>query len=150
MKQWKVEVNHWMGIVMMVVFFVFLFFILGGLFRILAWAAPVLLILALLINYRTVINFARSIIRLLVNNLLWGILAIVLVVLGFPLVAGYLFVRSLLDRKVRKLEKDYLRRKKGEFIEYEEVDEKDRLDLPNLPPQSRDSEYDDLFDEEKP
>lgn len=140
-----------MGLILMALFFVAMFFILGGIFKILAWLAPVLIVLAVIINYRTVINYGKTLWSLLRRNPLMGILGVVLTVIAFPVVSAYLFGRSLFDRKLRRLEQDYTRRKQGEFVDYEEiVEDDDHLELPELKrrqPRSRDDDY---IDWEKP
>ena len=94
---------------------------------------------------------------LLQRNPLGGIIGILLSFFGFPILAGVLFGKSILDRKVRKLNEAYKAQKEGEFVEYEEVkpQKKSRLDLPPLekekpviekgPPAKEDNRYEDLF-----
>ena len=80
-----------------------------------------------------------------------GILAVLLVVFGYPIVSGYLFFKALGKRTIKKayerVEKD-----KNIFTDYEEVVEDDNfLELPPLnkrleaPIQSKSNEYDDIF-----
>lgn len=108
-----------MGFLVAVGFFILLFFMMRGIFTILAWAAPFLLIAALLINYRTIINFGKWLYRLITRNPIVGIVAVILCVFGFPVVAGFLFGKSLLDRKVRSLLDE--RNPQDEFVDYEEI-----------------------------
>lgn len=136
----------------MVLFFVALFFIAKGIFTVLAWIAPVLIILALIINYRTIVNFLKYMLALLKRNPFGGIVGILLSVIGFPILAGVLFGKSILDRKVRKLQQAYQEREQGEFVEYEEViheEEDTKLDLPPIQkepaPKKEDNRYEDLF-----
>jgi len=107
------------GFLVAVGFFILLFFMMRGIFTILAWAAPFLLIAALLINYRTIINFGKWLYRLITRNPIVGIVAVILCVFGFPVVAGFLFGKSLLDRKVRSLLDE--RNPQDEFVDYEEI-----------------------------
>ena len=123
--------NTVVGLVMTIAFFVALFFVARGVFQLLSWVAPVLIVAALIINYRTVTGFLAYLWTLINRNPLMGILAIVLTVLGFPIVSGVLFGKAILDRKVRKMLED--QEPVEQFIEYEEVhDVEETLDLPNL------------------
>ncbi|MDZ4746920.1 MAG: hypothetical protein SH808_00415 [Saprospiraceae bacterium] len=139
------------GFAFMVLLFLGLFFIAKGVFTVLAWIAPVLIILALLINYRTVLNYLKFMLALLQRNPVGGIIGILLSFFGFPILAGVLFGKSILDRKVKKLNDAYRAEKEGEFVEFEEIIKPNRetkLDLPPLEKQApikKDNQYEDLF-----
>ena len=107
------------GFFVAVGFFILLYFMMRGIFTILAWAAPFLLIAAVLINYKTIINFGKWLYRLIRGNPIVGIVAVVLCVFGFPVVSGFLFGKSLLDRKMRLLLEE--QEPRDEFIDYEEI-----------------------------
>ena len=111
--------NSVVGFVVAVGFLILLFFMMRGIFTILAWAAPFLLLAAVLINYHTIINFGKWLYRLIRGNPIVGIVAVVLCVFGFPVVSGFLFGKSLLDRKMRLLLE--AQTEKHEFTEYEEI-----------------------------
>ena len=142
--------NGVMGLIMVTLFFVLLFFIARGIFQILAWAAPVLIIAALIINYRTVVGFLRFIWDLLRRRPLMGILAIILSVIGFPVVCGFLFGKAILDRRIRTMQKDIRRHREGELIDYEVVTEDaEILELETLPPKNvPKNTYDEFFEED--
>ncbi len=142
------------GLLMLVVGFVALWFIAKSVFTVLAWAAPFLLLGAVLINYKTVLSFARFVLQMLKRNVLMGIVAIILMIFGFPIVAGFLFGKALLDRKIVKLQTDIEQKREGEFVEYEEVEEveeveivEETLELPPMEKADPHNEYEDLFDE---
>ncbi|RLD21063.1 MAG: hypothetical protein DRI69_04980 [Bacteroidetes bacterium] len=107
------------GFLVAVGFFILLFFMMRGIFTILAWAAPFLLIAAVLINYHTIINFGKWLYRLIRGNPIVGIVAVVLCVFGFPVVSGFLFGKALLDRKMQRLLEE--KNPQDEFIDYEEI-----------------------------
>jgi len=111
--------NSVIGFFVAVGFFILLYFMMRGIFTILAWAAPFLLIAAVLINYKTIINFGKWLYRLIRGNPIVGIVAVVLCVFGFPVVSGFLFGKSLLDRKMRLLLEE--QEPRDEFIDYEEI-----------------------------
>jgi hypothetical protein len=145
--------NGIIGFIFLVMLFVGLFFLAKGIFTLLAWISPVLIVGALLINYRTIINYFRFILSLLQRNPLTGIIAIVLSVIGFPILSGVLFGKAILDRKVKKLVEAHQAREQGEYVEYQEVvpqKKETTLDLPPLEkeapaPKSKDNRYEDLF-----
>jgi len=147
----NIRFNGIIGFAFMVLVFVGLFFIAKGVFTVLAWVAPVLIILALLINYRTVLNYLKFMLGLLQRNPVGGIIGILLSFFGFPILAGVLFGKSILDRKVKKLNEAYQAEKEGEFVEFEEIIKSERetkLDLPPMEKQApvkKDNQYEDLF-----
>lgn len=147
----NIKFNGIIGFAFMVLIFVGLFFIAKGVFTVLAWIAPVLIILALLINYRTVLNYLKFMLGLLQRNPVGGIIGILLSFFGFPILAGVLFGKSILDRKVKKLNEAYQAEKDGEFVEFEEIIKPERetkLDLPPMEKQApvkKDNQYEDLF-----
>ena len=83
-----------MGFIAMILVLVFMYFIITGAWKLLAIAAPVLIVLALIINYKTIVNFLRFMLGLLQRNVLSGIIAIILCVVLFPFLSGILFWES--------------------------------------------------------
>ena len=155
----NIKFNGIIGFIFLVMTFVGLFFLAKGLFTVLTWAAPVLIVGALIINYRTIINYFRFMLSLLQRNPLTGIIAIILSVIGFPILSGVLFGKAILDRKVKKLVQAHQEREQGELVDYEEViipQKKEKtLDLPPIEieppaskapaPKAKDNRYEDLF-----
>ena len=147
----SIRANGIIGFVFMVAVLVGLFFVAKGIFKLLAFAAPVLIILALIINYRTVVNYLRFVLGLLHRNPLGGIIAILLSIFGFPILSGVLFGKSILDRKVKRLQQAHQTQERSEFVDYEEVIRPEREDSLNLPPLekknpvSKENPYKDLF-----
>ena len=138
----NIKFNGIIGFVFLVMLFVGLFFLAKGIFTLLAWISPVLIVGALIINYRTIINYFRS-----------GIVAIILSVIGLPILSGVLFGKAILDRKVKRLVQAHQAREQAEFVDYEEVipqKKETTLDLPPLEkeapaPKPKDNRYEDLF-----
>lgn len=154
----NIRFNGIIGFAFLVLIFVGLFFVAKGVFTVLSWIAPVLILLALLINYRTILNYLKFMLSLLQRNPLGGILGILLSFFGFPILAGVLFGKSILDRKIKKLHEAHQAQQESEYVEYEEVIKPERetkLDLPPLekktpvveqqPPAQKDNRYEDLF-----
>ena len=151
-QQFQFRAGGFFGLIFLVLFFVMLFFLAKGIFTILSWAAPVLIIAALLINYQTVLGFLKYLWKLLLRKPLAGILAIILSVLGFPIVSGFLFGKAILDRRVKRIQSEIRRHHEGELVDYEEVREGDAevLDINTLPPaEKRRNTYEQFFDEDE-
>jgi len=148
------------GILLMVFIFVALYFIAKSIFTLLSWLAPVLLIGTAIINYKVLTGYGKWLFNLLKKNPLFGILAIIMTVVGFPVVAGFLFAKALLYRKADQMKQEYETQTQGELIDYEEIEEDTIVPL-ELPPIKRtqpkvrqnpknpppNNEYEQFFDE---
>jgi len=107
------------------IFFIF-WFLKNVVFKILYIAAPVLLIAALVMNYRVVIGYGKWLLGTFKENIWFGLAATALTVLGYPFVSLYLAIRAYqLSGKTYKTTKS----KKGDYIKYTEVEDTDFLDL---------------------
>ncbi len=82
-------------LLILVLFFTFIYFITKGLFYIFSWLSPVLLLGALIINYRVVTEFIRWIWSTIVRQPLYGLLLLALLVFAYPFTAAYLFFKAL-------------------------------------------------------
>ena len=140
------------GIVLFVLAIVAVVLIAKGIFKLLAFVAPLLLIVALVLDHRTVTGFVNTLWRLLKRNPLAGILAVIMCVIFHPLVAAYLVVRAALSRKVKGLRREHEARRRGELVDYTEVRE-DTLELPRRgtpartrEPRTVDTDFEELFD----
>lgn len=155
--------NPLMMIAMFAIVIVALFYIAKGIFNILAVIAPFLIIAAFFIDRETVIGYFKNIMTQLKSNTIIGLVLIGLTIFGFPLVSTFLFVKALLKQQINKKLADNPafqnaknNRKKDEYTEYEEVEEDDFLDLPELEyakketrsskPAEDSSDYEQLFD----
>ena len=156
-KRKNIDVNPFnsiISILFLVLVFMGLYFIATSIFKLLALMAPFLLIGALVIDYKVVLNYGKWLVKLLKENFLLGIGAGLLTFFGFPVIAGFLFGKAYLSRKVNKLKTEYETQTQGEFVEFEEVtDESDITPKLELPPLKRreekiSNEYEELFDDE--
>ena len=111
-----------MGIVSLVV----AFYILKGLFYVLWWAAPALFVLALIINWRAVADTGKDFLDLLGRNPVAGLIAGVLGVIGFPVLALYLFLRALGYTQPKPFDPTMQGNRQAppeeEFVEFEELE----------------------------
>jgi len=151
-----------MGIVFLVLAVMAVFWIAKGIFTILSYLTPVLLIATLIIDHKVIIDYGKFLGKLFQRNPLYGIGGILLSFIASPVVAVYLFGKAMLKRKVRKMQTHVEEQTKGKYTDYNEVAEEEEvefelkdeeeiipLEIPKierrLKQQERNS-YDDLFD----
>ena len=99
------------------------YYLAVGLFKILAAISPVLLICSLIFNYNVVLDHVKELGSRLSQNPIFGILIIILNILAFPFVIGYLFVKSIFSSSWLFPQKEpiYSKRQATEYTEYEEL-----------------------------
>lgn len=146
--------NSVTSIVLMVLFLIAIFYIARFIFRLLWLVAPLLLIAALIVDHKTVINYAKWVVGLFKKNPVSGVVVTLLSALGFPLVSGFLLMKGLFKKKVQEVQKQRENAIQGEFVEYEEIVDDESLELPPLeikkakPTSNKgNNEYDHLFDQ---
>jgi len=117
-----------------------LFWVAKSILKILSLVAPVVFIAALVINYRVVIGYGKWLLASLKRNPIFGIVAIIFTVIGFPVVSIFLLLRALATRGVTNPLKDTA------FTPYEEVKE-DFLDLSEVKEYEKkvDNNFKDVF-----
>lgn len=140
-------------LLILTVFFAILFFIARGIFKLLAFVTPVLLIITLILDYRVVADFLQSVWNLLKKSPLTGILAIGLGIFVYPVIVGYLFFKALGKRNMKKMY-ETIDKDKNTYTDYEEVEDvvedTSFLELPQLnkkgeKPAQEENKYDRLF-----
>ncbi len=138
------KVNPLVLLLGIALFFIALYWIAKGLFTVLSYLTPIFLIGALVLNYRVVLGYGKWLWASLMRNPLFGIVAVVLSVLGISFVSLFLFVRALSSRSGEGKYKST--KMQGDYIKYEEVEE-DFLDLSELQEakKSLDDDYNDVF-----
>ena len=134
------SVNPFVFLIVVAVIIMAVFWVAKSIFRLLNLIAPFLLIGALILNYRVVLGYGKWLAQSVQRNPVFGILAIIFTLIGFPLVAGFLFMRALSTRGGNNTAG-----KLGEYIRYEEVDD-DFLDLSDIKEQKKklDDDYNDV------
>ncbi len=150
--------NSLMSLLVFVGVLVFLFFIFKGFVTILYWAAPVLLIITLIIRYRVVSDYAVSLFETFRTDVMMGVLKVAFTVLCYPFVIGWLFVKALFYRKMDKVKQDLegrISNQQGDqYADYEEVSSEitditpeEKPIIIELPkPKEKNNPYDNLFD----
>ena len=133
---------------------VLLFKLAGFVFSLLKWIAPIMFIASLIIDHKVFLGYVNGIRRLFERNWVYGLVAGLLSIVAFPVVALYLLGMALFKKKVRDVRREQDERVNGKWTDYEEVPEEPLdLDIPyeELPPEPqprtrRDgNDYDELF-----
>ncbi len=120
--------GNWIGIIMMIVILVSLFFVVRGIFNLLYFIAPVLLIATLIIDYKVVLQFIKQLGGLFAKNPLYGIGASALTFFLYPIVFVVLLFRALMGKRLRQVTGQVGGAQDGDFVDYEEIDD-EPLDL---------------------
>lgn len=99
-------------------------YILKGLFYLLYWASPALLVLALIINWRAVADTVKNWLGTMKTNPVGGLVSAALAVLLFPVFTLYLFVKALGYNKMEQLQREFGQKQPpaDEFVEFEELE----------------------------
>lgn len=121
------------GLAFLVMIIWLVFFLFKSIFNILAWAAPFLFIAALIINHKVVVSYGKMVIALLKNNPLMGVVAILLTLFAFPIVAALLFGLAIMNKKADNFIKQERQKRDGIPTDYTEISSAPK------------SEYDELF-----
>ena len=102
------------------------YYLLQGLYYLLLWAAPALLVLSLIINWRVFPDTFKSWLKTLESNPLSALLYLAIAVLVFPFFSLYLFLKAIGYRKMAQLRRQFgtaeLKKEKEEYAEFEELE----------------------------
>ncbi len=148
-------INPIMALISVVLVLALLVFLVKGIFTILYYAAPILIIASFVLDKSVIIDYGKFLMNKLKTDTLMGIGAVALSAVAFPILSGYLFLKALAKNKIDKKIKEFEKREQGEYAEYEEVEDDDFLDLPKLEKtvemkskgtKSSDNTYDDMFE----
>lgn len=152
-----------LSLILLVLFFVGMYYLVTGFFKLLYWLTPVIVIATLIINYRVYIDHGKWLWESLRQKPLIGILGILFSVFAFPVLAAWLLMKALAKRKIDQMREQMgpgagdpfagfggsnSKREEG-FTDYEEVDDTP-LELPRQVPPSQEkkedgNKYDQLF-----
>ena len=135
-------------LILLIILFAF-YYAIKGLFTILSFIAPVLLIATFIIDRNVIFDYFKSLGKMLKDNTLVGILAVVLTIIGWHVVSGFLFGKALLKRSFNKMVQK-VEERENTFTEYEIIEEdEDFLQLPEqeviIKKPKTDNDYNDLF-----
>ncbi len=136
---------------MFLVVFVFallaLYWLAKGVFTILTWAFPIMLIATAVINYRVLLGYGRWVVDNFKRSPIIGIVIAILTVMAYPFVGLFLLYRAI-SSKSKPEEPNPKEAVAGDYIKYEKVEqEEDFLDLSDIEKSKPEikNRYDELF-----
>ncbi|MCB0704124.1 MAG: hypothetical protein KDC34_02400 [Saprospiraceae bacterium] len=143
--------NGLTAVIALVAFFAVIFFLARGVFWLLSVAAPVLLVLAAIFDYKVIVNFVKWVGSIYKRDILMGIGITILSVIGYPVLFAILFGRALFSHRVKAAKKAYEQRQQGELTEFEEVRDPEPPLILQPKEQKKEaqrpsSDYDQMFD----
>jgi hypothetical protein len=109
------------GLVVMALFIYAVFILFKSIFHILAWASPFVFIAALIVNHKVVLSYGKTLIGLLQKNLVTGIIAVLLTIFAFPIVAALLLAFALINKKADSFIAQERLQREGIPTEFREV-----------------------------
>jgi len=139
------------------------YMVVKGVFTLLFWLSPLLLIAGIAVDPKGALNIGKSAIRLAKKNPLIPIGIVILCALWFPVIPGilgalagsFLLSKFFIKKKINKVFNQHAPQESPEndeeFVDYEEVTEdEDFLNLPPLEPKvepqaKSNNEYDNMF-----
>lgn len=139
---------------MIVAFFVVFYYA----FKAFAWLAgllmPIIIIATLIIDYKVVIDYFKWLGKLVKDNPVIGIVAIILSFLGSAFVSVFLLSKAIFKKKMKQITEQRFpnqqQTQEGEFVDFEEVDsDVSRQQRNTAPPQISESLEDDYVDYEE-
>jgi hypothetical protein len=104
----------------LIIFLVIGYFLITGLFGLLAKLSPFLLIGAAILDYTVILDYGKFIIKLLKENPLMGLIAILLSIIGYPVLFGFLLFKAYARKKVKSFV-ERVEKEKNKYDDYEEV-----------------------------
>ncbi len=141
------KTNPLMFLVVFVLALFAIYWLAKGVFTILTWAFPIVLIATAIINYRVLLGYGRWVIDNIKRSPVIGIVIALLTVLAYPFVGLFLLYRAISSKSKSEQTKSN-KSSKGDYIKYEEVDkDEDFLDLSELEESKQEikNRYDELF-----
>ena len=119
------------------------YYILQGLYYLLLWAAPALLVLALIINWRVFPDTLKSWFKSLETSPVSALITLAIAVLAFPFFSLYIFLKAVGYRKMEQMRRQFggtdTPREEDTFVEFEELEStpkpgrEQENDIPEIP-----------------
>jgi len=148
-----------------VLLFVGGYYLLQGLYNFLLWAAPALLVLALIINWRVFPDTIKSWVKSLETNPLSALISLAFAILVFPFFSLYMLLKAIGYRKMEQLRQQFGAPESPlepeGFVEFEEIEstpkraQDEAIEIPELPiepevekPKKGQNPYDSFFEGE--
>jgi len=117
--------NPWkaiIGVAVIVTFLVGLFMLARFVFTLMYYLSPIMLIAALIIDYRVVLDYFKWVRNTFRRDNISGVLIGIVSIIGFPILSAYFLANALLKKQVKKVKTAYERQRDGDLVEYEELE----------------------------
>jgi hypothetical protein len=102
------------------------YYVMKGLYYLLLWAGPALLVLSLFINWRVFPDTLNSWLRSFQRDPVMAVVWVALAVLAFPFFCLYIFLKAIGAKKMEEWQKSFgaqgRQREEETFVEYEELE----------------------------
>lgn len=150
------------AIVMLVAGLFLTYLVVKGIFTLLFWLSPILLIAGIAIDPNGALSLGKTLIDFSKKNPLLPLIVVIISALWFPVVPGvlgalagvFLLAKAALKKRIKKVFNQNGPQEEliEEFTEYEEIKEDESfLELPDVPEKQKDAqprgnEYDNLFE----
>lgn len=145
-------------LLIMYVLFKMVFGAISIIWGIMAFVAPLLIIVSMFLNFNVIKNYGAKLFDTLKNDTVRGLFYTLATIIGYPVVSAYLFYKAFTTRQQINKEKKKTKNKKSDedYVKFEEVEEdEDFLILPEIddtpveeePQKEPLNRYDDLFKE---
>ena len=119
------------GIGLVAFFAIIMFYVLKGVWAVMSLLAWGFLLVALVVNYRVVIDYVKRLLDLLKRNPLYGVGGIIFSVVLYPLVFLVLMLRALGGKAFANVGFSTNQKEEEEFTDYEILDD-EPLDLKEI------------------
>lgn len=119
------NVNPLLAILFVIGFFVLMYYFIMGFFYVIYWAAPLIVLGVLILDYRLFVDHFKGLFQRIKREPVSGILWFIVNILALPLVALWLLIVGLAKRKVKKAHKEQQKRRDALYSDYELVDEEE-------------------------
>ncbi len=116
------------GIAFIILLLAGMFFVAQGVYLILMYLSPVLLIAAILLDYKVILSYGKWLINKFKSNAISGVTWTLLTVFGFPFVSALLCFRAWASYSTKGLSGNE-KENEGEYVEYEIVEDEEPLEI---------------------
>lgn len=91
-------------------------------FTLLYYLSPLLIIAALIIDYKVVLDYLKWVRNTFRRDAISGVIIGILSIVGFPVLSAYFLTRALMKKQIKKAQHEYERRQNGDLVDYEELE----------------------------
>jgi hypothetical protein len=118
------------GLIATILLFIAVYYIAKGVFWVLYWVSPLMLIATVVLDYQVVINYLKMLWGMILRSPITGILASIISFFAFPIVILFLLGRAWFGYYIRKKQREQnaffqqfheTQQREEEFVPYEEV-----------------------------